>query len=82
MGDVLNHAGRESGNAFQPAEDAWLTVRQAARYMQCGPKTVYSLASSGRLRAARIGGKRALRIKRRWCDESLEASAAVIEVRS
>lgn len=58
----------------------WLTVREACPVAKVGPKTVYREIAAGRLRAARIGGRRDLRIHRRWIDEWLERTASVIEV--
>lgn len=58
----------------------WRTVPQAAKAAQCGPKMIYDEVRKGRLRAARIGGRRDLRIHQRWIDEWLEAAATPVEV--
>ena len=58
----------------------WLTAEQSAGYLGCGVKLVYREVAAGRLRAARIGGKRAIRIKAAWLDEYLEASAEPVEI--
>lgn len=47
----------------------WLTVREAAGRARCGPKTIYRAVRSGRLRAARIGGRRELRFLENWIDD-------------
>lgn len=49
----------------------WLKVREAADRARCGPKTIYRAVRSGRLRAARIGGRRELRFLESWIDEWL-----------
>jgi excisionase family DNA binding protein len=49
----------------------WLTVREAAGRARCGVKTIYREVRAGRLRAARIGGRRELRLLAEWIDEWL-----------
>jgi excisionase family DNA binding protein len=53
-------------------DSAWMTVREASRYARCGPKTLYREIHQGRLRAARIGGRREFRVRREWLDTWLE----------
>ena len=59
----------------------WLTVEQAALRAQVGVKTVYREVRAGRLRAARIGGRRELRFLAEWVDAWLMAASTPIEVR-
>ena len=49
----------------------WRTVEQAGKSAQCGAKTIYKEIKAGRLRAARLGGRRAIRIHQDWIDEWL-----------
>lgn len=63
------------------APTPWRTVPQAAAKAQVGPGTIYGEIRAGRLRAARIGGRRDLRIHDDWIDEWLTASAEPVEVR-
>jgi excisionase family DNA binding protein len=58
----------------------WLTVAEAAARLRCSPKTIYRLVQQRRLRAAQIGGKRALRFRIEWIDAYAESTAQVIEV--
>lgn len=58
----------------------WLTVRQARHIAQVGVKTIYREVRSGRLRAAKIGNRRDIRIHRSWINEWLERSAKPVEV--
>ena len=58
----------------------WLTVEQARNIAQCGAKLLYREIKAGRLRAARIGGRRDLRIQRSWIDEWLTRCATPIEI--
>jgi excisionase family DNA binding protein len=46
----------------------WLTVREAATRARCGVKTIYREVNAGRLRAARVGGRRELRLLPEWVD--------------
>ena len=59
----------------------WLTVRQAAQRAQCGVKLIYREVKVGRLRAARVGGRRELRILAEWVDAWLIAHSTVSEAR-
>jgi excisionase family DNA binding protein len=58
----------------------WLTVAQAAARAQVGPKVIYREVRAGRLRAARIGGRRELRLLSEWVDLWLTNSATPVEV--
>ena len=58
----------------------WLTVAEAAQRARCGVKTVYREVQAGRLRAARIGGRRELRLRPEWVDAWLERASAVVMV--
>jgi excisionase family DNA binding protein len=69
------------GSQNSTPETPWLTVEQARQIAQCGVKLLYREIRIGRLRAARIGNRRDLRIHRDWIDAWLEASAKSIEVR-
>ena len=53
----------------------WLTVREAALRARCGVKIVYRAVRSGRLRAARLGGRRDLRFRAAWVDSWIESFA-------
>lgn len=54
------------------SETPWLTVKQAAERAQCGVKMLYREAQAGRLRAARVGGRRSLRLRAEWVDQWLQ----------
>ena len=47
---------------------AWLTATEAAQRARCGSKLIYREVKAGRLRAARIGGRRELRFLPEWVD--------------
>jgi len=58
----------------------WRTSDEAAARGRVGIKVIYREAKAGRLRAARVGGRRELRFRDVWIDEWLEASATPVEV--
>jgi len=58
----------------------WLTAEEAAQRGRVGEKTIYREVRAGRLRAARVGGRRELRFRATWIDEWLESTAEPIEV--
>ena len=49
----------------------WLTAEEAAKRARCGPKTIYREVRVGRLKAARLGGRRELRLLPEWVDSWL-----------
>lgn len=53
------------------APSLWLTVGEAADRARCGVKTIYREVRARRLRAARIGGRRELRLLPEWVDQWL-----------
>jgi len=58
----------------------WRTVEQAAARAQTGVKLIYREVKAGRLRAARVGGRRELRLTDEWIDAWLLASVTPQEV--
>ena len=82
--DVLQRLRRlglaESPPSKAETENPWLTVKGAAERARCGVKTIYREVSAGRLRAARVGGRRELRIRPEWIDEWLQKATTLTEV--
>ena len=62
------------------AATPWITVKEAARYAKCGTKSIYLGVASGKLQAARLGGRRELRFVREWLDEWLRATSTLVLV--
>lgn len=62
------------------SQTPWLTPKEAAGRARCGVKMIYREVKAGRLRAARIAGRRELRIKPEWVDAWLESTATPVEV--
>lgn len=63
-----------------PSATPWRTVGQAAARAQVGQKTIYREVKAGRLRAARVGGRRELRFRDEWIDAWLEQCAEPQEI--
>jgi excisionase family DNA binding protein len=59
------------------AQDIWLTRRDAAAYARVSEATIGREVRSGRLRHARVGGRRSLRFRRHWIDDWLAAAQPV-----
>lgn len=60
------------GILAKPLSDSpWLTVEEAAQRARCGIKLIYREVRAGRLQAARVGGRRELRLLGEWVDEWL-----------
>lgn len=59
----------------------WLTIAEACTVAKVGQKTLYREVKAGRLRAARIGGRRDIRIHVDWITAWLIASSEPVEIR-
>ena len=51
---------------------AWLTVAEAAQYAGVSRDTIYTACERREIRHARVGGRRAIRLKPEWIDAWLE----------
>jgi len=63
------------------APSPWLTVREAAARARVGVKVIYREVKASRLRAARVGQRRDLRLLAEWVDAWLLAASTPVEVR-
>jgi excisionase family DNA binding protein len=54
----------------------WFTVAEAAEYAAVSRDTVYTACERGDLKHARVGGRRAIRLRPEWIDAWLEGNAA------
>ena len=61
-------------------QSPWLDVRQAAQHANCGRKSIYNAVASGKLKAAKLGGRRELRFLSEWIDEWLLATSTPVLV--
>jgi excisionase family DNA binding protein len=57
----------------------WLTADEAAARARVGVKTIYAATRAGKLRHAKIGGRRELRFRDSWIDQWLEDTSEPIE---
>jgi excisionase family DNA binding protein len=55
--------------------EKWHTVDEAAQHARCGKRSIYLGVQQGKLRAARLGGRRELRFLTEWIDEWLLESS-------
>lgn len=61
-------------------QSPWLTIDEARKVAKVGARLLYREIKAGRLRAARIGGRRDIRVHIDWISEWLQASAQPVEV--
>ena len=61
--------------------DPWLTLSMAASEVLVHYSTLKRECRAGRLRHAKVGGRKAIRIRRSWLAEWLEASSTPVEIR-
>jgi len=60
-------------------DTVWLTLRRAAARAAVSQATIKREVSRGRIRFARVGGRRHLRFRAEWIDAWLDASATPSE---
>jgi len=60
--------------------DPWLTLAQGAARLQVHEATLRREIQRGRLRHARVGGRKSIRLRASWCDAWLESSTTPVEV--
>lgn len=75
-GTRADHMNIET-TASTPVPTPWLTVDEAADRARCGPKLIYREVRAGRLKAARVGGRRELRLLVEWIDTWLRAATTI-----
>jgi len=76
----LQHATDPSIANVQTTEDPWLTLQQAAQLVQVHVATLRREILRHRLRAAKVGGRKSIRLRQSWLTAWLEASATPVEI--
>jgi excisionase family DNA binding protein len=56
-------------------QSPWMDAHRGASYAGVSRKLLYRAIRSGHLKAARVGGRREVRVRREWIDDYLERSA-------
>ena len=64
-----------------PIIDPWLTLQQGAIRLQLHEATLRRAVKRGQLRAARVGGRKSIRLRASWLDAWLESSITPIEAK-
>ena len=80
VSETNGSSGGETAASPMGGLTPWLTPKEAAGRARCGVKMIYREVKGGRLRAARIAGRRELRMKPEWVDAWLERTATPVEV--
>lgn len=62
-------------------DDPWLRLSQCAERVQVHEATLRREIQRRRLRHARVGGRKSIRVRASWLDAWLEASSTPIEVK-
>jgi excisionase family DNA binding protein len=70
--DSVNRAFGDECAPLEVAMKAWLTVVEAAHYAGVSRDTIYTACERREIRHARLGGRRAIRMKPGWIDAWLE----------
>ena len=76
---TIGSPGLGSSNQSFPTT-AWLDAKGAARRASVSAATIAREARAGRLRAAKVGGRKAWRFRPEWIDAWLEQTATPVEV--
>jgi excisionase family DNA binding protein len=65
---------------FHADSDPWLTLREGAKHVRANEVTLRREIQRNRLRHARIGGRKSIRLRRSWLDAWLEKSTTPTEM--
>jgi len=73
----MNSARAQTTDRF--GDNVWLTLRRAAARAAVSEATIKREVSRGRIRFARVGGRRSLRFRAEWIDAWLDSSTTPVE---
>lgn len=68
-----------AADATAPHATRWITLDEGAQIAQVSTATLRREINRGRLRHARVGGRRAIRLRPEWLDLWLEQTTTPIE---
>lgn len=74
--ETMSNESQSDGSRKPPSQ--WLTVTEAADHARCGPKLIYREVRAKRLKAARVGGRRELRLLPEWVDAWLLEQTTIL----
>ncbi len=77
----MNQEQQMEQSTSTSVDQAWLTLRHAAARAAVSEGTLKREVRRGRIRAARVGGRRCLRFRPSWVGAWLEASTTPVETR-
>ena len=77
--DGMNQQRSDTQDRRSTSGDVWLTLRQAAAHAAVSEGTIKREVHRGRVRVARVGGRRSLRFRAHWIDAWLEAYSTPVE---
>jgi excisionase family DNA binding protein len=66
-------------NATESHVSIWWTLDKAAAHVAMHPTTLRRAIWAGQLRHARVGGRRAIRLRPEWVDEWILATTTPVE---
>ena len=61
--------------------DPWLLLAEGAARLRVHEATLRRAIKRGQLRAARVGGRKSIRLRASWCDAWLEQTTTPVEVK-
>ncbi len=62
-------------------ESPWMNAREAGRYLRRSRLFVLREVRAGRLKAARVGGRREILTRAEWCDAWVQQNAEPVMIR-
>jgi excisionase family DNA binding protein len=60
-------------------DSPWMDARRGASYARVSRKLLYRAIRGGKLKAARVGGRREVRLRKEWLDQFIESQIPKLE---
>jgi excisionase family DNA binding protein len=71
-----------AADSVRHASPQWITLEEGARIARVSTATLRREIRRGRLRHARVGGRKAIRLRPEWLDSWLDDTGTPIEVKA